>query len=455
MATLASQNPLTPPDIEGHELQDGFHQLLQHNARTPHQSNKYALDQGSYLPSSNPSYTTPETDFGGQWYMDQYGNQSFMYPDQVSRGGDIQYYTVAPERAYTKGILSHSNISIQYHASSHFGPKHATKTNNKAKGVKDTEAWVNRSTEIRRQEAKKDNFVKRPSNSFILYRSAYAERARNFQKSANHQIVSSIAGESWAMEPKEIREQYDAWAKLERENHAKAFPDYKFQPQTNKAASRKRKGRDEDSEEESDLSDYEYGFKGTGRSIRSKKSRSTYRDSSNTPSTLDDYDPYAQELNMYHPSSYQTSNPGKPMPAALNQLGGAQYYQTTSHPNQSLAQHGYIEDVFVRATEAPVSYHHNEAPPVIGFPGAYHHELQSGDDGQSSLSHLDPMLASYDQTNPSLTLNTGHVSQQDDTKPQSGSYPDGFQSPLLNDFESEDGDEPPMGSEAWWAKHAD
>lgn len=256
------------------------------------------------------------------------------------------------------------------------------------------------------------------------------------------------------MEPTDIRKQYDTWAKLERENHAKAFPEYKFQPQTNKAASRKRKGREEDSEDESGLSDYDYGSKGGGRAIRSKKSRSTYRDSSNTPSTLDDYNPYAQDPNMYHHSSYQTNNPGKPLPAALDQLGGAQYYQTTSHPNQRMAQYGHIEDVFVRPTDAPTGYHYNEAPPVIGFPGAYHHELQGGDDGQS-LSHLDPMLASYDQTNPRLSLSAGHTSQQIDSTPQSGSYQVGFQSPLLNDFESEDGDEPPMGSDAWWAKHAD
>ncbi|KAM0796277.1 high mobility group box domain-containing protein, partial [Usnea florida] len=73
--------------------------------------------------------------------------------------------------------------------------------------------------------------IKRPSNSFILYRSAYADRARAWEKSPNHQKISSLAGESWAMEPPEIRKQYDAWAKVERENHAKAFPDYKFQPQ--------------------------------------------------------------------------------------------------------------------------------------------------------------------------------------------------------------------------------
>jgi len=257
------------------------------------------------------------------------------------------------------------------------------------------------------------------------------------------------------MEPADIRKQYDAWAKLERENHAKAFPEYKFQPQTNKAASRKRKGRDDDSEEESDLSDYDYGSKGAGRAIRSKKSRSTYRDSSNTPSTLDDYDPYAPNPNMFHPSSYQVSNPGKPLPAALNQLGGAQYYQTTSHPNHRMARYGHVEDVIIRPTDVPAGYHHNPAPPVIGIPGAYHHELQGGDDGQSMLSQLDPMLASYEQPHPRLSLSTGHISQQVDTAPQSDTYPVGFHSPALNDFESDNEGEPEMGTHEWWEQNKD
>ena len=320
--------------------------------------------------------------------------------------------------------------------------------------IKDTEAWVNRSAETRRAEAKKDNFVKRPSNSFILYRSAYADRARNFQKSANHQIVSSIAGESWQMEPVEIRKQYDEWAKLERENHAKAFPEYKFQPQTNKISGRKRKGLDEDSEEDSELSDYEYDPKEASRGVRSKKSRTTYRDNSHTPSTLDGYNAYAQDPSIYHPSSYQMHNPGKPLPATLNQLGGGQYYQTTSHPNRRMAHYGQIEDVIIRPSDAPISYQSSPAPPVIGIPGAYHHELQGGDDAHSIFNQLDPILASYDQSHTRFSLSAGNNDTHVDSTPQSGNYPVGFESPLLNDFESENGDEPAMGSDEWWEKNA-
>ena len=335
--------------------------------------------------------------------------------------------------------------------------------------IKDTEAWVNRSVEDRREEAKKDNFVKRPSNSFILYRSAYADRARAWEKSPNHQKISSLAGESWAMEPPEIRKQFDAWAKIERDNHAKAFPDYKFQPQTGKATNRKRKGRAGDSEDEpsDNESDYAYAPNGAGRSL-SKRSRGPYRETSYPPSgtSLDEYDPNSfDSSDLFHPSSYQRHNPGKTLPTALNQQAlHNQYYQTTSHPNQRMANLGHVEDVFVHQIDGPAGYI-PPAPPVIGMPGAgaYHHELQGEESGQqmlSSNSQLDPMLATYDQNHPQFSSSSGneHANQllSGFGGMPAGEYQTPAYSPVLNDFESEHGDaEPEMGSDEWFARQRD
>ena len=329
--------------------------------------------------------------------------------------------------------------------------------------IKDTEAWVNRSVEDRREEAKKDNFVKRPSNSFILYRSAYADRARAWEKSPNHQKISSLAGESWQMEPPEIRKQFDAWAKIERDNHAKAFPSYKFQPQTGKAANRKRKGRAGESEDElsDNDSDYTYAPNGASRSV-SKKSRTPYRETSYTPSgtSLDEYDPNAFDSAdlFHHPSSYQRHNPGKPLPAALNQQAlQNQYYQTISHPNQSMAHLGQVEDVFVNAVDGPQGYHQLPQT-VIGMPGAFHHELEGEESGQGMLNsnpQLDPMLASYDQNNARYSGTSGneHANQVMSGLGglPAGEYQTPAFSPVLNDFESEHGDaEPEMGSDEWF-----
>lgn len=335
--------------------------------------------------------------------------------------------------------------------------------------IKDTEAWVNRSVEDRREEANKDNFVKRPSNSFILYRSAYADRARAWEKSPNHQKISSLAGESWAMEPPEIRKQFDAWAKVERANHAKAFPDYKFQPQTGKATNRKRKGRAGTSEDElsDDGSDYTYAPNGAGRSLKPQRSKRPYRETSYAPSgtSLDEYEPNSFDATdlFHHPSSYQTHNPGKPMPPPLNQQAlHNQYYQTTSYPNQRMAHLGHVEDVFVHAIDTPSGYQ-QPAPPVIGIPGAYHHELQGEESGQqmlSSNSQLDPMLASYDQSHLRYSSTGGneHVNQlmSGFGSMQAGEYQTPAYSPVLNDFESEHGDaEPEMGSDEWFARQRD
>ena len=328
--------------------------------------------------------------------------------------------------------------------------------------VKDTEVWVNRSVEDRREEAKKDNFIKRPSNSFILYRSAYADRARAWEKSPNHQKISSLAGESWAMEPPEIRKQFDAWAKIERDNHAKAFPDYKFQPQTGKATNRKRKGGGGDSEDElsDNDSDFAYVPNGVGRSL-SRKSKRPYRETSYTPSgtSLDEYDPNAYDFpDLLHPqSSYQKHDPGKPLPAALSQQAlHNQYYQTTSFPNHRMAHLGHVEDVVVHPVDGPSGFH-QPAAPVIGIPGGYNHELQGEGSGQqmlSSNSPLDPMLASYDQNNPRYSGNEHNNQLVSGLGGMpAGEYQAPAFSPVLDDFESEHGDaEPEMGSDEWFAR---
>ena len=279
--------------------------------------------------------------------------------------------------------------------------------------IKDTEAWVTRSLEVRQSEVGTGGFIKRPSNSFILYRSAYADRCREYEKSNNHQDISSMAGASWAIESPEIRKQYESWAKTERENHQAAFPDYKFQPQTQEAKARKRKGKlDDDSEETSDLDDPTYhGARGLapagGRSTRQKPSKRNYRESSYTPSLISDDgwgtpEPYSGAMN--NASYYHSSNPGKPLPAALTRLGPAGgFYQATSHPNVRFGDVGHVEDI--RYQQAQTSAAHYETAPPVGLPGASHEDLMgeaSLDNGHLmfSSSTLDPDLLAYDQTGP-------------------------------------------------------
>lgn len=280
--------------------------------------------------------------------------------------------------------------------------------------IKDTAAWVNRSFETRQNEKGTDGFIKRPSNSFILYRSAYADRCREYEKSNNHQDISSMAGASWAVETPEIRKQYEEWAKLERINHQAAFPNYKFQPQTAEAKARKRKGKlDDTSEEPSDADDPTYhqgrgDISAAGRATRVKKQRRNYREpSSYSPSLAshDDYmspEPYLPA--MQNPSYYHATNPGKPMPAALSRLQPGGYYQSAHLPsNARFSGIGHVEDIGYSQADVPTS--HYGTPPPMGLPGALHEDLigdQSLDNGHLMIGNasLDPQLLSRDQDLP-------------------------------------------------------
>uniref|UniRef100_A0A093V5C0 Transcription factor ste11 n=1 Tax=Talaromyces marneffei PM1 TaxID=1077442 RepID=A0A093V5C0_TALMA len=118
--------------------------------------------------------------------------------------------------------------------------------------IKDMEAWVNRTGDIRRRDAKKSGKIARPMNSFMMYRSAYAERAKEWCKQNNHQVVSCLAGTSWPMEPPEIREKYELLALVERDNHQKAHPEYKFAPNKTQTPPRKRRANNDNGSDADD-----------------------------------------------------------------------------------------------------------------------------------------------------------------------------------------------------------
>lgn len=69
-------------------------------------------------------------------------------------------------------------------------------------------------------------FVKRPLNSFMLYRKA----KQHDIDSNNHQSISRIIGEMWRNESADVKSHYDKLAKEERRRHQEEHPDYKFKP---------------------------------------------------------------------------------------------------------------------------------------------------------------------------------------------------------------------------------
>jgi hypothetical protein len=235
----------------------------------------------------------------------------------------------------------------------------------------DTEAKVRRSAEQRQEEvnSKKNNGkIPRPMNSFMLYRSAYAERVKEYCKEGNHQIISQVTGASWALEPQSVKAVYEKFAEIDRQNHQNAHPGYKFAPNKNNAARKKRKGHDQD-DEHTDWDEQEYD----GGSSYSKRSRynqsidSRSRSRSSTPfdnTRQPNYGRMAMGLPV-HPSSYQATNPRSVPPAYPIINDPEHYYQQWATPYAH-----NIEDVHVRSVPRPgaSSYPQLDDQSLVGLP---------------------------------------------------------------------------------------
>ncbi|KAF5544816.1 mating type 1-2 [Fusarium napiforme] len=121
--------------------------------------------------------------------------------------------------------------------------------------VADIEAFVSRPTEERLSETsrnKKAGQIKRPMNAFMLYRKAYQEVAKTQCSQNNHQHVSKVCGAAWVLEPAQIKETFDQWARIERVNHQRAHPGYKFTPSKPRKTKRDGDGNDDYSDNDSD-----------------------------------------------------------------------------------------------------------------------------------------------------------------------------------------------------------
>ncbi|KAK1757589.1 hypothetical protein QBC47DRAFT_296234 [Echria macrotheca] len=397
--------PPSPAPSKSEMIPSGFHELMHHNATTSYPHEAYGMESGQLHSQPGSRHGTPVHALhagydhylhqrgGGDHLVGRYHQQ--MYSQQNSPYGPIPeisqpYSTPAtspptPSRA-SDVITTRSGTMIQRGAASKaLGPKAARveksvakKKKDRAKPVKnmpnldkpmseltqasqipvaDIESYVSRSVETRRREVetgKNPGRVKRPMNAFMLYRKAYQQRAKEWASQHNHQIVSRVCGLSWPLEPEAIRQQFKDWADIERDNHQKAHPDYKFTP--SKPQKQKfREGKFIDSDG-SDLDEFDF---------------SRNRTMTNTPShdADDDYVPprsihgvtmfpyqgmYGMAAMNPNRSAFEYSNPGKPMPAPYDHrdLAG-QYYETHVRSQQRPIHQGTIEDVVMRKTPSP------------------------------------------------------------------------------------------------------
>lgn len=243
--------------------------------------------------------------------------------------------------------------------------------------VADIDTYVNRSAEERQKEVEQGKIpgkVKRPMNSFMLYRKAYQNRTKDWCLQNNHQVVSQVCGDSWPLEPGEVKEQFNEWARIERQNHQNAHPGYKFSPSKPGKLSKRKQSPDPVSEE-SDLDDFDWQAGSSRKQL--KKRRPTPRlEHSVYPTTRSAYHYFSRDNSVepdhagYNESSYQASNPGRPLPVQYNQasLQHGEYYQqiVQKHPTIPGA-----EDVLIRRTMAP------GMQPLISIPGGNNYDIMN------------------------------------------------------------------------------
>lgn len=230
--------------------------------------------------------------------------------------------------------------------------------------VTDIETYVHRSSEVRQQEVdtgKNPGRVKRPMNAFMLYRKAYQQRAKEWASQHNHQVVSRVCGLSWPLEPESVRQQFKAWADLERDNHQKAHPDYKFTP----SKPQKAKYDGGHNSDNSDLEDFDWVNRtGRGRSTTKTPNEGVDGDYLRPQSGygMGPYHPIGDHGGMglsHHQngSAFDFSNPGQSMPPPYGHRDmPGQYYETQVRNQQhrsGMHHHSLVEDVMMHKTPSP------------------------------------------------------------------------------------------------------
>ncbi|PTU18339.1 hypothetical protein P175DRAFT_0485766 [Aspergillus ochraceoroseus IBT 24754] len=259
--------------------------------------------------------------------------------------------------------------------------------------IRDMESWVHRSISVRHQEvAKKNGKVARPMNSFMLYRSAYADRTKEWFAQNNHQVVSEAAGDSWKQEPREVREKYELLANIEKNNHLQAHPGYKFTPAKDK---KKRPYPDDNRSFLGDKNTPESSPALLHATFSSSEIDSNgWESSHSTPFDMLDH---GLPTENYLASSWPTSNPGGPLSSMMLASEPSQYM----YPSSSQGLMGYsVEDPPQLKKVELEEIQYTSSTALAGLPGAAHHDLlrpqpqipisESCPGGQ-----LDPQLLEY------------------------------------------------------------
>lgn len=284
--------------------------------------------------------------------------------------------------------------------------------------LRDMELYVHRSISDRLQEARSKGKIKRPMNSFMLYRAAYTERIKAMFHQNNHQEVSRASGKSWRQETPAIKQKYEELANIEKDNHNLAHPDYKFAPKKeSEAKKRKRRGATEDDISELDETEFIPGSVPASymRPSRDSEFGSEFGSRDSTPF---DHPEHGLPLGGYYSSSWNTSNSGRPIPGMMPAY--EHHYLQSSVRLSPLGSR--VEDVF-RRSMPELQYSTSSA--LAGLPGGSHYDLlqpQTTATGPVE-GQLDPRLLVFENDSPTSTQPYHH-----------SSYPVWHEAPTSNSY---------------------
>lgn len=270
--------------------------------------------------------------------------------------------------------------------------------------IKDMEAWVNRPAEVRQKEVERKNGkIARPMNSFMLYRSAYAERTKEWCAKNNHQVVSRVSGQSWPLESKEVRDRFERYAAIERDNHQKAHPGYKFAPNKNQNPPKKKRAQEDG--EPSDLDDPDFDLNSSPRFTHKRAKGSEPEDSYNsrhsTPFDQRTADLYQFNHSLSRTPSWQATNPGRPLPEMMSPPEHTHYYQPSIHPG--MISHN-VDDFRFQKMDVP-NVHYDSTGLLTALPGGAHQDLLQPSSHSTTPApiedlQVDPELLAYDHGLP-------------------------------------------------------
>ena len=273
--------------------------------------------------------------------------------------------------------------------------------------IKDMYAWAHRSEEERREQAEKKQSIPRPMNAFMMYRLAYSNRAKEFLNVKNYQIVNTAIAHSWALETDEVRNFYNEMSKIERDNHQRTHPTFKFRPNRGPAfASRTGPITPPPSADtfENDSVAWSDGEYGSPRAFHHH-----HHDRSQSLDAVSDF--HSRDSTPFdHPSVEHTTSY-----ASWNNFPSA-----TMPTIQPSALHGtlgsHVEDVhYHRSSPAPTNVQYDLSNGLAGLPGNTHHELLQTQASHISEGNLDPQMLTYPEGQ--------HMNMQPAFAPVANPYP--------------------------------